>query len=249
MFSKLPVSKRFFVIISGFLFLISLILLKISHSIYTQMLEVRLDPSQQSFYQADNLKLKTDSINSTAYRIILFGDSRIQMWDEIPHIDGLEFINRGIGGQTTGQARLRVENDILAINADAVVLQLGINDLKAIAFSPAKRDRIIKTVQNNLQNIIETLLAHDIDVYLMTVIPASSPRGGWIFLWSDEIDTSVAIVNNWIKTIDNDGVYILDPTKKLTNGLKTNKEFSLDTLHLNETGYGILNNMLKDTFK
>ncbi|HCD05803.1 MAG: hypothetical protein CMH21_11465 [Methylophaga sp.] len=249
MVSKFLLSRRFIVMISGVLLLISFILLKISHSIYTEMLEVRLDPSQQRFYQTDNLRLKSDSINSTSYRVVLFGDSRIQMWDEIPQIDGFEFINRGIGGQTTAQVALRVENDILAINADAVVLQLGINDLKAIAFTPDKRDKIIQTVQDNLQNIIETLLAHDIDVYLITVIPASTPQGKWYFLWSDDIDSAVVNINNWIKKIDKDGVYILDPTTKLTNGLKTDKNFSLDTLHLNEMGYSILNNMLKDTFK
>lgn len=214
------------------------------------MIELRLDPSQQSFYLADNVQLKTQSnINSTALRIVLFGDSRIQMWSEIPQLDGFEFINRGIGGQTTGQARMRVETDVLAINADAVVLQLGINDLKAIAFTPDKRDKIIHTVQHNLQSMIETFLEHDIDVYLMTVIPASVPQGGWFFLWSDDIDSSVVVINNWIKAINKDDVFILDPTAKLANGLKTDKEFSLDTLHLNKAGYGILNIMLNDTFK
>lgn len=249
MFRKFLLSKLFFIIVSVVLILISIMLLKISHSIYTEMLEVRLDPSQQNFYQSDNQKLKSDSINSLSYRVVLFGDSRIQMWGEIPHIDGFEFINRGVGAQTTGQAKLRVENDILDINADAVVIQLGINDLKIIAFRPDKRDKIIQTAQNNLQSMIDTLLAHDIDVYLMTVIPASFPQGGWVFLWSDDVDASVVSINNWIKTLDEDGVFILDPTMKLTNGLKTYKEFSLDTLHLNKVGYDILNNMLSDTFK
>ena len=214
------------------------------------MLEVRLDPSEQSFYFQDNLSLQSNSgLNSNVKRVVLLGDSRIQMWDEFPELDGYEFINRGIGGQTTGQAKLRIQSDILAINADAVILQVGINDLKAIAFIPDKRDQIIQTVKDNLQSMIETLLVQDIDVYLMTVIPASTPQGKWYFLWSDDIDSAVVNINNWIKTIENDQVIILDATTNLTNGLKTDKEYSLDTLHLNETGYNILNNMLKETFK
>lgn len=225
-------------------------LLKISHKVYSEMLEVRLDPSEQSFYFQDNLSLQSNNgFNSNVKRVVLFGDSRVQMWDEFPELDGYEFINRGIGGQTTGQAKLRIQSDILAINADAVILQVGINDLKAIAFIPDKRDQIIQTVKDNLQSMIETLLVQDIDVYLMTVIPASAPQGKWYFLWSDDIDSAVVNINNWIKTIENDQVIILDATTNLTNGLKTDKEYSLDTLHLNETGYNILNNMLKETFK
>lgn len=225
-------------------------LLKISHKVYSEMLEVRLDPSEQSFYFQDNLSLQSNNgFNSNVKRVVLFGDSRVQMWDEFPELDGYEFINRGIGGQTTGQAKLRIQSDILAINADSVILQVGINDLKAIAFIPDKRDQIIQTVKDNLQSMIETLLVQDIDVYLMTVIPASAPQGKWYFLWSDDIDSAVVNINNWIKTIENDQVIILDATTNLTNGLKTDKEYSLDTLHLNETGYNILNNMLKETFK
>tara|TARA_R110000822_G_scaffold40711_9_gene110539 strand:- start:806 stop:1450 length:645 start_codon:yes stop_codon:yes gene_type:complete len=214
------------------------------------MLEVRLDPSEQSFYFQDNLSLQSNSgLNSNVKRVVLFGDSRIQMWDEFPELDGYEFINRGIGGQTTGQAKLRIQSDISAINADAVILQIGINDLKAMAFIPDNSDQIIQTVKDNLQSMIETLLVQDIDVYLMTVIPAAAPQGKWYFLWSDDIDSAVVNINNWIKTIENDQVIILDATTNLTNGLKTDKEYSLDTLHLNETGYNILNNMLKETFK
>tara|TARA_R100000655_G_scaffold85909_3_gene125869 strand:- start:15185 stop:15937 length:753 start_codon:yes stop_codon:yes gene_type:complete len=250
MFKKLLLSKFFIIFISSVLLLLSLTLLKISHKVYSEMLEVRLDPSEQSFYFQDNLSLQSNSgLNSNVKRVVLLGDSRIQMWDEFPELDGYEFINRGIGGQTTGQAKLRIQSDILAINADAVILQVGINDLKAIAFIPDKRDQIIQTVKDNLQSMIETLLVQDIDVYLMTVIPASTPQGKWYFLWSDDIDSAVVNINNWIKTIENDQVIILDATTNLTNGLKTDKEYSLDTLHLNETGYNILNNMLKETFK
>ena len=250
LFKKLLLSKRFIIFISSVLLLLSLMLLKISHKVYSEMLEVRLDPSEQSFYFQDNLSLQSNNgFNSNVKRVVLFGDSRVQMWDEFPELDGYEFINRGIGGQTTGQVKLRIQSDILAINADAVILQVGINDLKAIAFIPDKRDQIIQTVKDNLQSMIETLLVQDIDVYLMTVIPASAPQGKWYFLWSDDIDSAVVNINNWIKTIENDQVIILDATTNLTNGLKTDKEYSLDTLHLNETGYNILNNMLKETFK
>lgn len=250
LFKKLLLSKCFIIFISSVLLLLSLTLLKISHKVYSEMLKVRLDPSEQSFYFQDNLSLQSNSgLNSNVKRVVLFGDSRIQMWDEFPELDGYEFINRGIGGQTTGQSKLRIQSDIVAINGDAVILQVGINDLKAMAFIPDKRDQIIQTVKDNLQSMIETLLVQDIDVYLMTVIPASTPQGKWYFLWSDDIDSAVVNINNWIKTIENDQVIILDATTNLTNGLKTDKEYSLDTLHLNETGYNILNNMLKETFK
>ncbi|WP_339776237.1 GDSL-type esterase/lipase family protein [uncultured Methylophaga sp.] len=247
---KLLLSKSFIILISSVLLLLSIMLLKISHKFYSEMMEVRLDPSGKSFYLDDNLSLQSNSEpKPNVNRVVLFGDSRIQMWGEPPELVGYEFINRGIGGQTTGQAKLRIQSDILAINADAVILQVGINDLKAIAFIPDKRDQIIQTVKDNLQSMIETLLVQDIDVYLMTVIPASAPQGKWYFLWSDDIDSAVININQWIKTIENDQVIILDPTTSLTNGLKTDNEYSLDTLHLNELGYNILNNMLKETFK
>lgn len=246
MIKKKSIINIYLITMNVLLFLVVFGLIKIIHTTYTETLIIRLDPAQYNYYQKHNKQLnRMADIN---HRVVLFGDSRIQMWEKPPIIPGYDVINRGIGGQTTAQANLRIENDILNINADSVVIQLGINDLKTIAFIPAEYDKIVQTVKDNLESLITILVENDINVYVMTVIPASIPQGRWSFLWSKKIDSGVIEINEWIKSLEIESVIVLDPVALLSDGYQTYSRYSLDTLHLNDSGNEVLNSLLETIF-
>ncbi|OQX51175.1 MAG: hypothetical protein B5M54_11180 [Candidatus Aminicenantes bacterium 4484_214] len=84
----------------------------------------------------------------------------------------IETYNAGVPGETTEDARPRLENDVLAHHPHLVIIQFGLNDA-AIDF---KRGRTTPWVsldryQSNLRYFIETLLQKKIYVLLMTPNP------------------------------------------------------------------------------
>ncbi|HPY41850.1 MAG TPA: SGNH/GDSL hydrolase family protein, partial [Thiolinea sp.] len=105
---------------------------------------VRLDPLQLSVYPDAPTK------QPELQRIVFFGDSRALSWPA-PELRGLEFVNRGIGDQTSEQIRLRYATHVQPLKADLLILQLGVNDLKNIPLFPEKRAAIVEQLKRNLQ--------------------------------------------------------------------------------------------------
>lgn len=235
-----------FIVIGIVLFLVSIGVLQLI--LYIDKLSMSLEnPKQNYFYSRKNRELS--STTKTLPRVILFGDSRMEMWGDQLKIDGYQIINRGIGGETTSQLLLRVENDILAINADKVVIQVGINDLKTIVFFENRKDKIINETKNNILDIVNKLKAKEVNVYLMTIIPASEPIGLWRFFWSEEIDRQVKSTNRFIRQQHGKNVTIIDSAPIFNHGEKLNPEYTLDTLHMNNAGYSVLADLLTKTLQ
>ncbi len=105
---------------------------------YVELNQVRLDPLGLSYYNPDpKLGDKADR-----KRVVIFGDSRAEDWTT-PKIEGYEFINRGVGGQTSAQTSQRFAYHMKDLEPDFVVIQLGINDLLEIPLIPDSRFIII----------------------------------------------------------------------------------------------------------
>jgi len=83
---------------------------------YTRAKLAEVFPTHESYYQQANATLP----QKTQKRVVLFGNSRIQNWKKPPQLDGFEFINRGIGGETTAQNQARFLKDVLALQPDVV---------------------------------------------------------------------------------------------------------------------------------
>ncbi len=68
--------------------------------------------------------------HSSRCRVVLLGDSRAREWSPPVGANGakLDWINRGLDGQSTVQVRGRWRQ-ILVVRPDVVVLQVGVNDL------------------------------------------------------------------------------------------------------------------------
>ncbi len=75
--------------------------------------------------------------------VVFFGDSRAAEWPAPAGRPDTQFINRGIGAQTSIQVASRFAAHIVPVRPDVVVVQVGINDLRVIPFFPQEKAQII----------------------------------------------------------------------------------------------------------
>ena len=152
------------------------------------------------------------------------------------------YINRGISGQTTPQMLVRFRADVVDIQADAVIILAGTNDI-AENTGPVT----LKMILNNLKSMTEIAKANNIKVVLCSVLPA------YEYPWSPNKKPNIKIpkLNNMIKDYaEKSQTYYLDYFSALengNNGLKT--DYTNDGVHLTAKGYSIMESILEDVIK
>jgi lysophospholipase L1-like esterase len=228
--NKLPLMKIGLVFCVGISLAANLFLVKTARQSYTRMLLSKLDPAGMRVYPPV-------SIQDTKDTILFLGDSRIALWNPLPEIDGVNLINRGIAGQTTSEILFRIDKDCLAHQPKVVVIEAGINDLKAIGFIPEQKKEIVDQCIINLTQILQQLSSRNIPVVLLTVIPPG--RMGMVrrSLWSKEIDDAIAAVNAALKTLENKTIVVVDSGLLLGDGRRVRQTYSTDDFHINASGY------------
>ncbi|MFZ1387703.1 MAG: SGNH/GDSL hydrolase family protein [Thiolinea sp.] len=200
---------------------------------------VRLDPLQLSVYPDAPTK------QPELQRMVFFGDSRALSWPA-PDLQGLEFINRGIGDQTSEQIRLRYTAHVQALKPDLLILQLGVNDLKNIPLFPEKRAAIVEQLKRNLQWIVQQARADGSRVLITTIFPLGKVPLERRLVWSDEVAPAIREVNSFIPSLAGEGVQVLDAFSVLQGETDLiQAPYSRDLLHLNAEGYSALNAALK----
>ncbi len=217
----------------------TLLLTYLLKTYYTHFKLATLFPFHTTFYQTANQQLPP----KTQKRIILFGDSRIQQWKNLPNLPTVEWINRGIGGETTPQLRARFQQDVLDLEPDIVILQMGINDLVVIGLSPQRTDAIRQQTQDNLRFIVETLQQHAITTLLLTIIPPTAPGLARLPVWHPNIPNTVTELNqHWLTLPPSPHLHILDTAQILQDPQgHWHPQVNTDTLHLTSKGYEYLN--------
>jgi len=203
-------------------------------------------PTHNTHYQEDNAKL----LDKSQKRIVLFGDSRIQSWKNLPQIGSLTWINRGIGGETTAQMRSRFEHDVLALQPDVVILQSGINDLLVMNVAPDFEQAIVHQCDNNLKFFVETLTKRSIEVILLSIIPPAPIKRHWIrsSQWHKDLLQKIEQINHyWLNLSPVKHLHIID-TVRVFQGKNEqwHKDVYRDLLHLTPTAYKFLNEAITE---
>lgn len=114
-------------------------------------------------YAEANQRLGPASLETP--RVVLLGDSITDRWRLEEYFAGRDFINRGIGGQITGQMLGRVMADVIDLKPRAVVVLAGINDIA--------RGTPLGTIENNLAMIADLATFHQIQPLFASVLPVS----------------------------------------------------------------------------
>lgn len=209
---------------------------------YASTLELRLDPTLEGIIGPRNAALRSGE--RRVPRVLLLGDSRIWQWKEPPQLARGQFVNRGVGGETTAQVLLRLQRDALELKPDVAVIQVGINDLKCIGVFPDHGASIQAHCVRNIREICERLVAARTRVLLLTVFPVGDVGVARRLVWSEDIERAVEGANRIFQSWDMEGLRVVDCDAVLKNEGRVRRDLYEDTLHLNADGYAELNALL-----
>ncbi|MEQ9672627.1 SGNH/GDSL hydrolase family protein [Coleofasciculus sp. G2-EDA-02] len=222
--------------------IINIFLFSQAKSYYLQLNKTNLDPFGLQTFNNDSLP--DSSLTTSPVTVVFFGDSRAAMWVSPPKLNGFSFINRGIGNQTSTQVLGRFEQHILPLNTDIIVVQVGINDLKAIPLFPHKKATIISNCKANIQQIVARSLNLDATVILTTIFPIGPVPLIRKPFWSPDVAQAVKEVNAYLYSLKAKNVLILDAYSLLGENQQVQSKYVYDTLHINRRGYKALNQEL-----
>lgn len=130
------------------------------------------DVAALGHYAEANARLAAEP--KAARRVVFLGDSITEFWTDLEALApaGARFVNRGIAGQGTVQMLLRFQDDVIALEPDALVLTAGANDIRAfvghaVGAGEAARVRIRRTIAS----MTDIARAHGVEIAIGSVTP------------------------------------------------------------------------------
>ena len=211
----------------------TLVVLRVAKHYYAEANATRLDPlGLRQLTVPESLRQPT---------VVFYGDSRAAKWPKPPGVDG-ESLNLGISDQTTEQVLLRFPYHLGQIRPKVVVVQVGINDLKAIPLFPLEEDKIIATCEENIGKIVSFCRERGTHVIVTTIFPVGKSPIERRLVWSDRVAPAIDAVNRHIMSLASDDVTVFNTASVLTgkDGILVSA-YSRDFLHLSAAGYEQLN--------
>lgn len=180
----------------------------------------------------------------TRTRIVLIGDSRISRWPASGWPDNWEIINRGAAGETAAQLAFRFQSDAIALNPDVIVVEAGINDLIAATFlDKEEQESVVDKTAAIFQRLVSDASATRHPIFVATVIPPARPDFLRLLVWKRSLRELVAKTNQLLllsKMPNRAAVIDLSIVLQAKDQVVVSDAYRLDTLHLNEAGYGQL---------
>ena len=179
--------------------------------------------------------------------IIFFGDSITRGYDLEKFFPKNNVINKGVGGNKTGDLLDRVKEDVYEHNPSKVFMLIGINDL----CGELDQEDIVFNIQNLISEI--KLNRNKTEIYVESVYPVNTK----IIKEKDlkyalPLDNKKVIsLNKEIKKVceENDVTYIDLYSKLLDKEGNLKELYTKDGLHLNNLGYLKVTSVLKKYVK
>ena len=182
-------------------------------------------------YRAENAALR----RATVPRVVFMGDSITELW-KIAHPDffGENYIDRGVGGQTTAQMLVRFRQDVIALKPAVVHILAGTND-----FAGNAGPTTLEAIKNNIASMVDLAIANDIRVVLGSVPPSGS------FPWRPTVlepAQHIVEMNEWLRRFAREKSLIyVDYHEPLADERDAMKQtFSNDGVHPNRDGYSVM---------
>jgi lysophospholipase L1-like esterase len=226
---------------------LNVVLVRFAYNYYWLLNDTRLAPFGWQLPAVEPTQLPDQP------RIVLIGDSRVGAWPLPKAVAtgqiSAAFIPMGASGDTTSQVLGRFTDRMSALKAKVIVIQVGINDIKALPLLQGRHDLIVRRCISNISRLVEQAAASSSIVVLTTIIPAgeSIPLYRMPF-WPKQVDQAVHACNRGIKALASDRVVILDTGLILANPHgRVSRRYQHDFLHLNADGYEALNQSLIKT--
>jgi len=158
---------------------------------------------------------------------------------------GRDYINRGIGGQTTPQMLLRFRPDVIDLKPKVVVILAGTNDIAGNTGWTS-----LETIIGNIKSMSELANSNGIKVVISSILPAIE------YLWKPGLEPSPKIIsiNKALKEYAKENNFIyLDYFSSMVDdkgGLKVPEYTAAnDLVHPNKTGYSIMEKLVEQAIE
>ena len=198
-------------------------------------------PNFKEFQEAN---ARLPQVKQNEKRVVFMGNSITIGWLQT-HPDFFKnkpYVNRGISGQTTPQMLVRFRADVVDLEAAAVVLLAGTNDIAGNT-GPVTLEMIL----DNIKSMTEIAQANDIKVILCSVLPAFD------YPWRPGLAPNIKIpkLNKMIKRYaEESGAYYLDYFTALEDGNNGMiKEYTTDGVHLTLEGYQVMEPLVENALQ
>lgn len=190
-------------------------------------------------YTTENAAVKPPAAGEQ--RVVFMGDSITDNLHNAqrfgPFFPGKPYLNRGIGGQVTGQMLLRFFQDVIALQPKAVVIFGGTNDIGG-NIGPLP----MEAIENNLAAMSDMARANGIKVILATVTPVCDMPGRPP-MTAGRPPNEILVLNRWIKdyAAGHNLVFLDYFSATVDEKGFLRAELTEDGLHPNAKGYEIMN--------
>jgi lysophospholipase L1-like esterase len=183
------------------------------------------DPNNLHRYAEADTKLPP---LGTLPRVVFLGDSITDGWHLNEYFSGHDFVNRGIGGQTTIQMLGRFLQDVAALHPKAVVILGGTNDL-ARGMTP-------QAIEDTLNMMGDLAKSRGIKAIFASVLPVSAEVA------KVRPAASIQQINRWLQDYcRREGFVYLDYYSALADSAgQLPGDLSGDGLHPNAKGYSVM---------
>ncbi len=198
-----------------------------------------------SRYEKANLELKLQTKANN--RVVFMGNSITENWMAFrpEFFTDRNYINRGIGGQTTSQMLLRFRPDVIDLKPEVVVILAGTNDLAGNTGYTSE-----ETIIGNIKSMAELAHTNGIKVVISSILPAIE------YLWRPGLEPAPKIIsiNTALKayTQENNFIY-LDYFSAMADdkgGLKVpDYTTANDLVHPNLAGYLVMEKLAEKAIK
>src|SRR5580658_9322561 len=206
-------------------------------------LETQTQVEQKRDSDPNNLKRYADADSkmlppaTKVPRVVFLGDSITDAWRLNEYFTGRDFINRGIGGQTTSQMLARFREDVLALNPKLVVILAGTND---IANGTAANQ-----IEDNLATMGDLAKEHGIRVAFASILPVSdyhTDADPQYLRTQGRPPATIYAINQWLRTFcQNAGFAWMDYYAAMVDPMGQMKvDLSDDGLHPKDKGYRVM---------
>ena len=180
--------------------------------------------------------------NKAPVKMVFMGNSMTEGWKlfDPNFFNSTDYVNRGIGGQTTPQMLIRFKQDVLDLKPKGVVILAGTNDIAGNT-GPMS----IQEIYNQIESMAGLAALNKIEVFLCSVLPV------YDYPWKPGLKPAPKIValNEMLKTLAGEKNYLyIDYFSEMSddkNGLKAS--LGADGVHPNEKGYEIMKRVLLNT--
>jgi lysophospholipase L1-like esterase len=201
----------------------------------------------------DSIGVTVSDTPASSRSLVILGASYAKGWGT-PALPGYDrVINRGVGGEETGDMLKRFAPDVVAAQPDAVLIWGHVNNISRS--SPDKLDAVKSAARSHYAAMLQQARAAGIEVIFATEVPWTEPDGfldmirGWIGSlrgkqsYAARVSGHVHELNDYLRKLAaSENCQLLDFERVFANDGGTRKlEFAADDgSHISAAGYQAL---------